>query len=589
MFYNGYHQDILELLDMYTIGMSGLDESERVEAKKHFELSIFNSKDADKFIKNNNLKEVTNPIFFSGSGNIPTSDGLLSNEIFGISKEDRSGIFAYIDLSTTFIDPSCYKVWKYLNKNVKSCIHGTGSFSIDSDGNLIEDPDGKNGVLFLKQNIDKIKFKDRNDSIKRNIRIDYLELNRHNMFITKYFVIPPFYRDVNTLNNRVGIGEINRLYAALLTQVRALNETQDYGLPMDGACRGRIQELLLTIYDWFCGNNNNGIRESGTGMSGKFGIVKRSVNSKTTDYAARLVLSAPELKVETVDDLEADLDHIVIPLAAVCANFYPFIIFHVRRFFENLYMGKRKTQAFNKKTNETILVDLEDAMIVFSEERIKRELDRFIHGYSQRFIPIRPPVDEKKYKGENLYIAFIGRVNDPQLNPEHLDNVDPSIRRPMTWCDVFFQAATKAVDGKAALFTRYPIDSIYNQFPARIRISSTLETEPLYIESTYYPRYPKIRDTDLGTDTGNKFVDTLQLTNLNLDAAGADYDGDQGTERGSYTEESNAELLDFIDNSKASLIGLGGKNLRVCGKECLQSLYNLTLALPDTKLIDPEF
>ena len=37
-------------------------------------------------------------------------DGISEN-IFGITQEERSGIFAYINLGDYFIDPSCYKAW----------------------------------------------------------------------------------------------------------------------------------------------------------------------------------------------------------------------------------------------------------------------------------------------------------------------------------------------------------------------------------------------------------------------------------------------------------------------------------------------
>ena len=62
--------------------------------------------DIDKFIKANDCQEISNPTFFYQNGS-PTSDGLLSNEIFGITQKDRAGIFAYIDLGDWFIDPSC--------------------------------------------------------------------------------------------------------------------------------------------------------------------------------------------------------------------------------------------------------------------------------------------------------------------------------------------------------------------------------------------------------------------------------------------------------------------------------------------------
>ena len=53
--------------------------------------------DQKRLIKENDLNPVTNPVMFN-AGNGPTPDGLLSNEIFGITKDERSGIFSFIDL-----------------------------------------------------------------------------------------------------------------------------------------------------------------------------------------------------------------------------------------------------------------------------------------------------------------------------------------------------------------------------------------------------------------------------------------------------------------------------------------------------------
>ena len=50
--------------------------------------------DPDKLVKVNDLKEVINPVFFIRNS-VPTPDGLLSNEIFGITKYDRANTFAY--------------------------------------------------------------------------------------------------------------------------------------------------------------------------------------------------------------------------------------------------------------------------------------------------------------------------------------------------------------------------------------------------------------------------------------------------------------------------------------------------------------
>ena len=67
-------------------------------------------------------------------------------------------------------------------------------------------------------------------------------------------------------------------------------------------------------------------------------------------------------------------------------------------------------------------------------------------------------------------------------------------------------------------------------------------------------------------------------------------DGDQTSVKIAYSLEANKELKDYA-NSKRFYINLGGSNIRCSSNEAIQSLYNLTLVLPDdqSKLTKPEF
>lgn len=110
----------------------------------------------------------------------------------------------------------------------------------------------------------------------------------------------------------------------------------------------------------------------------------------------------------------------------------------------------------------------------------------------------------------------------------------------------------------------------------------------MIINNKSYKHYPKIRKEDIGKDTSNLFVDTLNIANQYLPAIGGDYDGDQCTVKGVWTLESNAEL-DQQMKSKRHYIGLSGKNERVGGHEAIQCLYSLTLLLDDSKHEKPVF
>lgn len=473
--------------------------------------------DPDRLVKVNDLKEVTNPVFFIRNST-PTSDGLLSNEIFGITKYDRANTFAYIDLHETFLNPLIYKIWCKLDSNIKPCIHGTDNFIINDHGMLEKDENGENGIAFIKKNIDRIKIK-RTDSKRRDMNAKFIEkyMGSPEMFITKYIVCPAYYRDVNSEKGHVAIGAINELYRNLLVFVKALKESADYGLNLNSATRGRIQETLVQIYDWFGSGTTIKGEDTPNVIPGKTGILHRAVMSKTTDYASRLVLSAPELKVESLDDIEADLDYSVLPLASACVNFLPFIIYHVRRFFENEFSGDAVIPKI--KNGEVIYLHPKDYQIEFSDERIKKEIDRFCTGFSNRFIPIEVPTIE----GETVKLRFKGyNVSAEEYAKSDIGKL-PIMDRYLTWCDILYQAAVEAVEDKHILITRYPIDSYFNQFPTKIKISSTTRTEPMVLDSKFYKNYPLIRQEDIGSNTSNRFIDTLNISNLYLDGIGGDY------------------------------------------------------------------
>lgn len=442
--------DFLEEANQYLYDI-GITESEEKYNKitEHLRLEIL---DVDKFIKINECKPISNPRAFDRD-NIPSPDGILSNTIFGITNDERTGIYGYIDLHCTFIDPSCYKAWVRIDKNIKSIVHGTDTFKVDDRGHIVQDPNGETGLKFLKKNINKIKFIS-TESVKRDIKVRYLEKNRDKMFITKYLVIPPYYRDKNTSGSSrvVGLSGINKLYTDLIVAANALTATQDFMFDASYAMEGRTQEIILSIYDWFCGNTNAAIgdKDKGTGLSGKFGILRRAAMSKTANYASRLVITAPELKVETPEDMKVDFDYTAIPLVSAITEFKDFVMFHTKRFFENEFVGT-ETYPVITKDGKLKYMTPKDPAIMFSDERIKLEMDRYTHGYNNRFVPIEIEMEEQTK--EKVYMQFRGRRS------QEIGKVDPEsiYSRRLTWCDVFFIAAHEAIKGKHVLITRFPI------------------------------------------------------------------------------------------------------------------------------------
>lgn len=547
--------------------------------ERHFKAGIL---DVEDFIKKNDVQEITDPIFFVRAGQ-PTPNGLLSNEIFGITKDERANIFGYIDLYDWFLHPLAYIEWKKMDSRIIDIVYGTKKFIINSSGDFEENENGKCGIKFLKDNFSKIKIKS-TDSSKRNNKIKFLKDNANEIFIKKYIVIPAYYRDVNSTDGgKVGVGELNKYYSSLIVAVRSLRETQEYGLSMSDMTKGRIQETLVNIYNYLCGTG--GEKMEGIGLSKKFGVVKTSVMSKTADQGARLVISAPNIRAESINELMVDTDHCALPLASALVNFKPFIIFNVKRLFENEF-SNNPTHTIITKDGNIETAEVKNPEMVFSDVEIEDQMNKFIHGYSKRLTPVKVPLTNGKFG----YVTFKGRgatakeiKNDPRRS-------NALQERRLTWCDVFYMAAVEATKDKCVLITRFPMDSYWNEFPAKVRVSSMNETEPIIVGSEYYKWYPKIREKDIDGNTSNMFIDTLQFTNLNLKSVGGDYDGDQVGAKGVWSVEANEECMKII-NSKSYYLDLNCVNIKVSTNEAVQSIYSLTKVLDadKNKLTEPVF
>lgn len=515
--YDSMSNDITEILEAgdELLDSISLEKPEYNKLTQRLKLEVL---DVERYVKVNKCKCVTDPRAFD-SGGVESPEGLLSNEIFGYTTKEKQGTFGYIDLHGWFLDPSCYKTWKTLDPKIKNVIHGTKYFVINEDGDLVEDEEnGETGIVWLRKNMNKIRFKP-SQAKSKQLSVKYLEANRDKMWISKYMVIPKFYRDKNT-NSRsrsiVGLGGINKLYTNLIVATQALTATQEYSFDASDSMRARVQEYILQIYDWFCGNSNKGIDKdnAGQGLSGKLGIIRMANTSKTSDYSSRLVISAYDIKSNKPEDLMVDYDHTAIPLYSAMTQFRDFVLFQVRQFFENEFSGVNTYPVVDKNGNEkSVYPDSPD--IAFSDERIIKEMDRFLHGYNNRFVPIEIPVEGTN---EVYYMKYKGRYH----SPSEPDVESELTKRRLTWCDVFFICTVEATRDKHILITRFPVDYFSNQFPTKVVIASTKETEEVYYEGQLYKWYPKIREEDIGTDTSNRFVDTLRFSNVYLNGIGGD-------------------------------------------------------------------
>jgi len=461
--------------------------------------------DVERLIRTNGLegKEVTNPILFE-AGNVPTADGMLSLEIFGMTSKERKENYAYISLHDYFLHPYVYKILLRLDRRIEAIVKGTRKFIITEAGELKEDEEnGNNGCAWLYKNWDKIKFK-RNDSNVRNERINLIEAyNKNVLFVKRWIVIPAFYRDVNfqkSDSGKLSHNELTDLYCKLLKFTNMLASINEFDF-MINSNRGKVQDTLVEIYDYFKHK-----------LEKKNGLIRKSLLGKTVDYGVRAVIAAPEFRSDRYDDNIVDFTHCAIPIALLCTLFYPFMLHELRNFFNEQYeMLNYKIEdlsEYNKKLSGS--ADLLDFNFYYSDDYFKKMMDGFTRTYDDRFKRVEIPL-----KQEQPYPIYY------KIKLQKEDGTE--IVRDMTITDVLFIVANRAAADKHVFITRYPITNHLGSIPSKLNVSSTVKTEPMIYNGVLYKFYPVVDLNMSPVEITTYFYDVLKLSNVLLKQFGGDY------------------------------------------------------------------
>lgn len=528
-------------------------------------IDVFNIKE---FIDLNQLSKITSPILFQ-RGDVPDPYGLISNEIFGVDIRSRKLNFAFIDLHGHFFNPHIYKAFKRLWRNIEKVINGDYFYNIDSTGYIYQDNEnGRTGIENIYKDWDKINWEKSVDtSSMRNERIDLLTKTKKNVIFMDYqIVIPAFYRDVN-LSGKGG-GEtpvINDSYAKLIRLASLLENRDMFDFTIHSTYYN-MQNIIVEIYDYFK-----------LKLEKKGGMLRKFLLGKNTDYCTRSVISAPIYHAEHPDKMETDFMHSGIPISQICSLCYPLMMAFIKNWFENEFIHNKETKLmYNSKSNET--VTLKNPESYFTDEFIKKMMDRYIRDPEYRFTPIKVPLSNGKFG----FIHHTGTVYDSTNSSE----VSSVFDRPMTVTDLLYIAAYDVTKDKHAFSTRYPVSDSYGVFFTQVRVISTMITEVVKIGQTIYDYYPKVELNLSEAEIATRFKETTIFSSSFLEGIGGDYDGDQITNKILWSQEANAEIAKAMMNP-AYFIKATGTNIRQIGQEGLQTFYILTKEPKDKTRIVP--
>lgn len=516
--------------------------------------------DTEEFVEINHLQEITSPVLFQ-RGDIPHPDGLVSNEIFGVTTKSRKTTFAYINLHGYFFQPHIYKAIRRMFRDIDKIVNGEIYYSLDKNGRLIKDDvNGDTGIKFLYDNWEKINWdKEEKTFGMRDERSNLMKNCKKKEIFMKYqIVIPAFYRDIKSGVGKSGeTTDLNTYYCKLI-RLASLIKNQDMFDFEFHTTNFEMQNLIVAIYDYFK-----------LKLEKKTGMFRKYLMGKNCDYCTRSVITAPTYHANRPNESMVSFEYSAIPISQLCSLVYPFIIKYIKDFFEReVFDTKNQKILYNPLTDEIVkTVEIINPESYFSDKYIKKKIDTYIKDPKSRFERIAVPTNSKN----QLYLTFSGKRMDSSTTAE----LSTIVNRPMTWTDLLFMACESSTRDKHVITTRYPLLDEFGLFITKIRVSSTIRTMPMMVNGYLYKWYPVVDLSLNEEEVANNFIDSVVFSNSYLPGIEGDYDGDQTTEKILMTQEANEECNRAM-NDKANFINASGSNIRKIGKEALQTFFVLT-------------
>lgn len=205
-----------------------------------------------------NLRTVTTLDMNEGATRVLHPEGLFSTQIFGrVGSEERDTTFGKIDFAVPIFDPTTFDILMSL-KGLYLAIINEQKFArfdeIEKDFVLSDPISGDTGYDFFFRHWTKIQFT-RNNSDRRNIKIQMLEKYKEQATINHFVVLPAGLRDLETNDaGRQEENEINELYRRVIASARVLNigTTQGDLRPLNAPRRSlqrAVQEVWQYLFD----------------------------------------------------------------------------------------------------------------------------------------------------------------------------------------------------------------------------------------------------------------------------------------------------------------------------------------------------
>ena len=542
---------------------------------------------SNKEIEMYDWKEVTSHRVFVSNTTMLDPDGLYSEEIFGKQgTPERKTKWGYISLNSTFMNPHAFYVFSRLKRVIATNIKmGIGRYYVDKDGELqpiditkekvpttalVQEPG--TGFEWLASVWDKISWKTTKQmsSMAKTFRNFLKSRDKDEIFYDKFLVMPAFYRDIDPKSNKRN--KINTYYSKILRLGQIIKSSSnlifvdDPNTPCVSSSHIKMQDALTEIYTYFIEK-----------VSGSHGFASENVLGKRTDYGARLVISPPDFNTNHYKDCEANFFKSSVPLSVVINIFSPFIVYGMTQFIQQYVSGQNFITYFDVNKVKFVQAELDPTyMSEFTPEKIRKYIDRYKNSKTYRL----NPVTLKGVNGTRIPIVYyFNDVNDLKTdNMSFIEAYEPekmlSHVRYMTWCELFYIIAVDNCNDKPIHNTRYPLTTYNNTYASFMNIIPANKYKCRSFNGVKYERFPLLEAFN-EHDIDALFTDTMRMCSVYLDAMGADYDGDQISTQGLFTNEAIKEADEHI-KSISNIIGVNNDSVRGFPHVVKHGMYGLT-------------
>ena len=511
-----------------------------------------------------------------------TPDGLYSEEIFGVTREDRVRQGAMYNLKAWMMRPNIVFLLKRFSRIMYNCVTGAVMtkkgrrvYYVILDGVLYREddlnrPDLRSdkidfnaqdnagvGPVFLYNNWHKLNFnKMINTDLDSGMKFANTELRK---IFTKYklseifqryiYVIPIGYRENPELGGRVQVDPINEMYSEIINISRTLQEAESTPYLQRSKTDFEIQlqmslmKFYQTVSDRYLGVN---------------GALKKKLIARTIDGSARMVILPSTYSSNIIGKSKIDIDTTGIPIHHLVAMFRPFVIKHAMDFVQELQL----TGVLKSNVDETRDISLRYGIDVFTEmienmEDIAFRVSPFIiHDFDSSK---RPLVCEFELFENGIY---------------------KTVTKELSMMEFFYIVLIKYMNvtgTKTVTTTRYPVDSITSiqtLRPLPLTLTGRLLKKVKFMDYEY-DDFPFVDEFIKSNFQEKIFEQAQRISPGTAIAVNGDFDGDTMLQKPLLTNEATDDARNARNNLLHTFT-YGGNFKRDVGKAPVQTLYSLT-------------